>query len=139
MQELQALIAKSQEQIGEAAPTEKVPVELGGQAVEIAFRMVEGQVWADLTATTPPRAGSKTDSNVGYNTDGVARKYPLDHITVGGVTVDDATWASMLKALTSPGLKLIAAALWGLNQLQPSQRIAELGKALAGAPKKKRS
>ena len=137
--DLQALIAKSREQIGETAPTEKVPVELGGEAVEIVFRMVPGQVWADLTATTPPRAGSKTDSNVGYNTDAVARKYPLDHITVGGESIDGDTWASMLDVLTSPGLKLIAAALWGLNQLQPSQRIAELGKALAGAPKKKRS
>lgn len=137
--DLQALIAKARESVGANAPTDKVPVELGGEYVEIEVRMVAGSVWADLTAMTPPRPGSKTDQNVGYNTDAVAAGYPVDHITVAGESVDVDTWRAILAVLSSPSLKLIAAALWGLNQLGPSQRIAELGKAQAGALRKKRS
>jgi hypothetical protein len=75
---------------------------------------------------------------VGYNTDAVARIYPVDRITVAAEPVDPGTWGDLLDVLPSPSLSLIAAALWGLNQYEPQQRIAELGKAKAGGSTRKR-
>lgn len=137
--DLQELIAKARAEVGVEAPTGSAEIEVGGELVEVVFRMVAGHVWADLTATNPPRAGSRQDSNVGYNTDAAANAYPVDHITVGGDTVDRETWSSLLEVLSSPSIKSIASCLWALNQLEPGKRIAELGKARAGALKKKQS
>lgn len=137
--ELQERIAAARAKLGVNAPTEEVPVEIAGELTKIVFRQVAGHTWADLTATNPPRAGSKQDSNVGYNTDAAARAYPLEYVTVDGAPVDADTWRGILEVLSSPSLKLIAAALWGLNQLKPSQRISELGKASAGGSKRKQN
>lgn len=132
------LIAKARAAVDEAEPT-VAPVEVGGELVEIGLRPVLGHVWADLTATHPPRKGSVLDGNVGFNSDAVAKDYPLDRITVDGEAVDAETWAELCDVLTAPGIKLVAAALWGINQNDPQRRVAELGKARASAGKKKRS
>ena len=114
------------------------PVEIGGELTDLGFRPVTGQVWADLMATHPPRPGSVLDGNVGFNSDAVAKDYPLDKVTVDGEPVDAETWAEINDVLTAPGIKLVAAALWGINQNDPARRAAELGKARASAPKRKR-
>lgn len=133
---VQDLIAKARAELAEAAPT-VAPVEVAGELVDIGFRPVAGHVWADLTALHPPRAGAVLDGNVGFNSDAVAKDYPLDKITVDGEPVDAATWRDLLQVLTAPGIKLVATALWGINQYTPAKRANELGKARAGEAKKK--
>jgi hypothetical protein len=130
-------IAKARAEVEGAEPT-VAPVEIGGELTDLAFRPVLGQVWADLMATHKPRPGSVLDGNVGFNSDAVAKDYPLDKITVDGEPVDAETWAEINEVLTAPGIKLVAAALWGINQNDPAKRVAELGKARASAPKKRR-
>lgn len=136
--DLKARIAKAKKEIAEAEPV-VVPVEIGGELTDIGFRPVSGREWVDLTATNPPRAGSVLDGNVGFNSDAVALAYPLEKITVDDAPVDAETWADLNDALTGPGVKLIAAALWGINQNDPMKRAAELGKARTSAATKKRT
>src|SRR5690349_14998996 len=93
------LMAKARAAVDEAEPT-VAPVEVAGELVEIGFRPVLGHVWADLTATHPPRRGSVLDGNVGFNSDAVAKDYPLDKVTVDGEPVDADTWAELLEVLT---------------------------------------
>lgn len=130
-------IAKARELI-EDADIVSAPVEIGGNLHDLGFRPVLGPVWADLMATHPPRRGSTLDGNVGFNSDAVAKDYPLDKITIDGESVDAETWASVMEVLTSPGVKLVASVLWGINQKIPQDRVAELGKARAGGASKKR-
>lgn len=132
-------IAAAKAEIESAEPL-TVPVYVGGELVEVSFRPVEGHVWADLVASSPPRPGSTLDGNVGYNSDAVARRYPLSLVLVDGEPVSAEDWSDLHDVIPSPSVKLIAAGLWGLNQNDPAKRIAELGKARAGAqPKKRRS
>jgi hypothetical protein len=138
-------IAKARAE-AEAVEPVVVPVLLGGELTDIAFGRVAGHVWSDLTAICPPRPGSTLDSNVGFNSDRVARYYPLDCVIVDGEPLldddgefDKATWNEIIDVLPSPSIKLIASALWSINQSEPAKRIAELGKARASAPKRKRS
>ena len=122
----------------EGAEPATAPVLIGGELSDVTFRPVEGHVWADLTARCPPRPGAVLDGNVGFNPDAVARIYPLTHVLVDGEPVEADDWAELLKIIPSPSIKNVAAALWGLNQLEPKRRIEELGKARAGGPRKKR-
>lgn len=122
-----------------------VPVDVGGELTDLSFRPIAGNDWANLTASCPPRPGAKSDDVTGYNTDAVARRYPLDHVLVdGGPILDDegkpdvVTWNDMFDVMPSPSIKLVAAALWGLNQNDPQKRIADLGKARLAASTKKR-
>jgi hypothetical protein len=78
------------------------------------------------------------DGNVGFNSDAVAKDYPLDKITIDGESVDADTWSEVMSVLTAPGIKLVAAVLWGINQSDPARRAAELGKARAGGSSRKR-
>lgn len=135
--DLKALIAKARAEAASVEPT-VAPVAVGGELVDVGFLPVAGVEWADLMATHPPRKGSVLDSNVGFNSDAVARDYPVSKITVGGEPVDEETWHELFSVLSSPSIKLIAAALWGMNQSDPAQRIAELGKAKAGGSTRKR-
>lgn len=134
---IQDLIAKARAELDSAAPV-TVPVEVAGTLVDIGFRPILGAAWADLMAVHPPRPGSVLDGNVGFNSDAVAKDYPLDKVTVDGEPVDEETWAGLMEVLTAPGVKHVAAALWGLNQNDPARRAVELGKARAGAAKRKR-
>jgi hypothetical protein len=134
---LKERIAAAKAEIEGAEPA-VAPVYVGGELVDVSFRPVEGHVWADLMASCPPRPGSTLDGNVGFNSDAVAGAYPLTHVLVDGEPVDAEVWADLLSVIPSPSVKLVAAALWGLNQNDPAQRIAELGKARAGARTKKR-
>lgn len=138
---LQDKIAKAKAQVESAEPT-PLNIEVGGELTALTFLPVYGDVWSDITAENPPRPGATLDSNVGYNTDGAAKSYPRDRITVDGeapryelseegkVVVDE--WRDLLSVLSSPNLKNIASTLWGLNQLDAARRLAEAGKASKG-------
>lgn len=130
-------IAAAKAQISDADEV-VVPVEIGGELTDIGFRPVPGRAWADLTATHPPREDSVLDRNVGFNSDAVAGDYPVDKITVDGEPVDEETWREITEVLTGPGVKLVAAALWGINHNEPLKRAAELGKARVSGSKRKR-
>jgi hypothetical protein len=134
--DLKESIAKAKAEI--EASVAEVQIDVGGTLYDVAFRMVAGHVWADLTAQCPPRQGAKIDANVGFNSDVVARVYPLDHIAVGGEAIDAETWAELMEVVASPAIKGIALVLWRLNQIGPAERAVELGKARAGAQSKKR-
>ncbi len=124
-------IAKARALLESAEPT-SLDIELGGELTPLTFLPVLGDVWADITATNPPRPGATLDANVGYNTDGASKDYPVDRITVDGAqpTVDE--WREILSVVSSPNLKNIATTLWGLNQLEPGRRLVEAGKASEG-------
>ena len=134
---IQDSIAKARELV-DTADAVVATVEVGGTLYDVGLRPVLGSVWADLTATHPPRPGSVLDGNVGFNSDAVAKDYPLDKITIDGEAIDVETWAGVTSVLTAPGIKLLASVLWGINQQEPIRRAAELGKARAGAALKKR-
>lgn len=130
--DIQALIAKARAKAAE--PVQQViPVELGGELVDITLIKVDGPTWADLTAMSPLRPDSQLDLNIGYNVDAVAKLYPIGHVLVGGEPVEQETWLDILTVLEGPSLKLIAAALWGMNQNDPEKLVAELGKARLAA------
>jgi hypothetical protein len=144
MADLRALIAKAKAEIAEAEPS-VVPVNLGGELVDIAFGRMTGAAWADLTASCAPRKGSVHDANIGWNTDAVARKYPLDSVLIDGQPVvndegefDAELWNEVIDALPSVSIRAIAAELYRVNQKEPLERIIELGKAQISAPKKRR-
>ena len=134
MVDLKALIAKAQAEV--EAATESSTIEVGGQLVDVSFRQVAGHVWADLVVAHPPRPG--TDGNIGFNSDLMVRDYPAESITVDGQPVDGETWRELFAVVTSPNIKFMAAAIWALNQNNPTKRIVELGKARAGVSTKKR-
>ena len=143
--DVKALIATSRAEVAETKPG-VVPVLLGGELVDIAFGRVAGHVWADLCAMCPPRPGAKADAGVGFNFDAVARKYPLDHVLVGGEPLldgegefDRATWLEIMDVIPSPSISGIGTMLYAMNQNLPAQRIAQLGKARTSAPSKKRT
>lgn len=113
-------------------------VVVGGVLVKLAFLPVDGQVWADLVSTNPPRVGSKVDDQFGFNVDAVGRAYPVEKITADGEPVTAEDYADMFSVLASPSIKNIGTAVWGKNQLEPAMRLLELGKASAGVQPKKR-
>lgn len=124
-------IARARAVVEDAQPTE-VPVELGGEITMLTFLPVWGDQWSDVTAMHPPRPGATLDANLGYNSDAASADYPVDAITVDGEPVDRDTWRELCRVLTEPNRKLIASVLWGLNRVNPNERIREAGKAKTG-------
>jgi len=138
MTDLDALIAKARAALAEGAG-KTVPVELGGELVDIELKPVSGYVWATLIATHPPRDNAAVDATVGFDSDAVGRDYPVEKILVAGQPVDEAKWRAVFEVLTGPGVHAVAAALWAINQVEPQSRVLQLGKARSSGPKKKRS
>jgi hypothetical protein len=138
MTDLKSLIAKARAEVANSEP-EIVPVEVGGELVDVAVRPVAGYVWANLTATHPPRDNSAVDATVGFDSDAVAKDYPVEYITVAGEPIDQATWRELFDVLTASGIQSVAAALWAINQVLPAKRVMELGKARTSGRRKKRS
>jgi len=135
---LKEQIAAARHEIESTEPT-ALNVEVGGALVALTFRAVTGMEWATLTAVHPPRKGSTLDNNVGFDSDALSAGYPVEKITADGEPVAAEDWAQLFDVLTAPNIKNIAAVLWGIHQLDPSRRLQELGKALAGNSKKKSS
>lgn len=114
-------------------------VEVGGKLHTLSFLPAGGQVWADLVAMHPPREGSKIDSDFGFNADAVGRAYPVELISDDGEPVAAEDWQDMFAVLSSPNIKNIGTAVWGINQFVPAVKLAQLKKASAGDSKKKSS
>lgn len=126
MSSLSEKIARARAEFETAEPSE-VPVVVGGELTTIAFLPVDGETWEEIKATNPARPGALRDSNVGYNTDGAAKDYPVERITVDGESITEEKWLELLSVLKSPSRSDIAAMLWGINWQEAK---AELGKAL---------
>ncbi|MFT4281172.1 hypothetical protein [Microbacterium sp.] len=125
-------IAKAEQDYDATEPT-PLNVEVGGELTELTFLPLWGEDWEDIVATNPPRPGAETDGLVGYNTDAVAKDYPTSKVTVDGEHVDEEQWRRLMSVLTAPNRKNIASVLYGLNVLQPSQKLKEAaGKAVKG-------
>lgn len=133
--DLKAAIAKAKAETETAE--QDIDIVVGDELVKVVFKRLPGWAWADVLAKHPPRPGS--DGTIGYNPDAAVRDYPVDHIRVNGEPVDEDTWAEMFAVVTSPNIKFMAAAIYGLNQVAPLDRIAELGKARTSVPSKKRT
>lgn len=132
------LVAKAKADLVTVEP-EELDIEVGGGLVHLEFFPTTDLVWADLVAVNPPRAGSKNDNDFGFNPDAVGRDYPVELIKADGEPVTAELWADIYSVIASPNVKNIGLAVWGLNQYKPALLLVTLGKASAGAPKKKRS
>lgn len=132
-----ARIAKAKADIENVEPV-AVDVEVGGEITALTFLPVLGEKWDDLVAENPPRKGATLDQNVGYNTDAVAKSYPVEMVTVDGDTPSVDDWRDLLHVLSSPNRRNIASVLFGMNQLEPANRLRDAaGKASAGRSKRK--
>jgi hypothetical protein len=114
-----------------------VDVEFGGEVTTLGFRPIPGTDWADLTAAHPPRKGSVLDGNIGYNLNGVLAHFPASHVTVDGEPTTDEEYADIVSVLASPHIQRASEVLFHIQQLAPAQRLISLGKASAGAQRKK--
>lgn len=128
---LQDKIAKAKQQFQDVEPI-TVNVEVGGELTVLDFRPVWGDVWADLIAMNPPRHGADSDRVVGYNSDSIAKDYPVEAVTVDGEPVTQEDWSDMLSVLTAPSRMNIASTLYTLNHLEPSRKLVAAGKASRG-------
>lgn len=140
MVDVDALIAAARD-LNSKPETVRVEVLLGRAVLALEFEKVTGKRWSDLTAKNPPRIGSRLDDNVGFNSDAVAGAYPSVSIVDAGVSqrLDAAKWAELFAEFDSPAIKTVAAALWGLNQLDPTKRFIDAKKAMAGASETKQN
>lgn len=133
---IQERIAAAKAQLADAKPT-TVDVEFGGEITVLGFTPIGGTDWADLTATCPPRKGATLDNNIGYNIDAVLRAFPVAHITVDGEPTTQTVYDDIVSVLASPHIKRASEVLFHIQQMIPAQRLIELGKASAGAQRKK--
>lgn len=129
---IQDLIAAEKARIEKIEPSEQ-PVVIGGQQVTVTVTRVAPDVWANLTATHPPRPGS-TDVPIGYNENTIPKDYPVSHIAVDGEAVDQETWRDFYGALGSVHRAAIANTIWGQNVYPALKEMKELGEAMAGKP-----
>lgn len=129
---IQDLIAAEKASIEKIEPAEQ-PVVIGGQQVIVTVTRVAPDVWANLTATHPPRPGS-TDVPIGYNENTLPKDYPVSHIEVDGETVDQETWRELYGALASVHRAAIGNAIWGRNVYPALEEMKRLGEAMAGKP-----
>lgn len=134
----QGLIAKARAQI-ETPETVDVQVVVGDEIVQLKLTKILGADWIELTRIHPPRVGATLDGNLGYNVDGVSGEYPADKILVNGETGTAEDWAELYGLFDAPFRSSVATALWGLNHYGPTQKAAELGKALKAGSRRKRN
>jgi hypothetical protein len=146
--DIDSLIAKAKANLDTVEPvTQEILV--GGQLVGARFWPLTGPAWRDLCATNPPRMGSASDQQFGYNLDAVVRAYPRVYLVEGDeitdlTVVDDAgkrvsRWPEIVDTLSGPDLKNLGYAVWGLNDYDPAQKLVAAGKASKGGLRKKRN
>lgn len=135
---VQERIAKAKAEIADAKTTD-VDVEFGGEVTTIGYRPIPGTDWADLTAAHPARQGAVLDGNIGYNLNAVLTHFPASHVTVDGSPTTAEEYADIISVLASPHIHRASEVLFKIQQLEPAQRLLTLGKASAGAPKRKPS
>lgn len=123
--------------------TVAVEVALGDALVKLEFTQMDGLGWVDLTNDHPRRKKSATDATLGFNAHSLSRDYPASAITyldgANSVEVSDAQWHGIFDALSAPDVEMVAVSLWGVNVVDPQNRVNELKKALAGSSEKSQS
>lgn len=137
--DIQALVAKAKQDMDTVSAVDQ-EVLIGDQEVTIRLWPMSGAAYRDLCAKHPNRTASEFDEALGYNLSGVTQSYPRVY-TVEGDTVTDVSesWPDICSVLSAPDLKALEFAVWGLNEYEPTKRLAAAGKASAGSRKKKRS
>lgn len=134
-----ALVAKAKQDMDTVESVDQ-DVVIAGEAVTIRLWPLSGGAYRDLCAQHPNRTNSEFDEALGYNLTAVTQSYPRVY-TVDGDDVQDVSeqWADICAVLSAPDLKALEYAVWGLNEYEPTTRLAKAGKASAGSRKKKRS
>lgn len=137
--DLDALVAKAKQETDSVNFVDQ-DVMVGEQKVTVRLWPMAGNAYRDLCALHPNRTNSEFDEALGYNLTAVTQSYPKVYVVDG----DDVTnvadkWADVCAVLSAPDLKALEYAVWGLNEYEPTQRLAQAGKASAGSRKKKRS
>ena len=137
--DVKALVAKARQDMDSVQHVDQ-DVMVGDQRVVVRLWPLSGLAWRDLCAAHPNRGASEFDQALGYNLTAVTQSYPRVY-AVDGDDVTDLSddWADICAVLSGPDLKALEYAVWGLNEWEPSQRLAAAGKASAGSRKKKRS
>lgn len=148
MKDIEALIAGAKKAIEQVEP-EDVEILLGEDLVQIRFWPVSGQEWRGLVASHPARLEKDADGKSviaqqdrahGFNVDSLTRAYPRVALVDddGEKPLDGTLWGRILDVLDGPGFEGIAATIFFLNVIIPSQRTAAAGKASRGGAKRKR-
>lgn len=138
-------MASIEELLGNKREPERddVQVELGGELVTFRFTEMPGEDWAEATTRNPVRLASPIDRNYGYNMHGTVALVAQ----YCGVRVEDdgaetkltpKTWEGVFKALSGHDYQQVVSCVWGLNEYNPQQRIADLKKGLTDRPVSKK-
>lgn len=129
----------------EPRPTsEPIRVAIGDGLYELVFEKAEGSRWAATTAKHPMRFDQPIDRTYGYNFHAVAAEIAETTCTVTRngepfeMVVEKPSkqnrnprndWAEFFAVVDGSAYTQIADAVFALNQWNPDQRVAELGKA----------
>lgn len=137
--DIKALVAKAKQDMDTVSSVDQ-DVLVAGEKVTVRLWPLSGVAYRDLCAKHPNRDASEFDEALGYNLTAVTQSYPRVYAVDGDEVTDIAEdWADICAMLTAPELKALEYAVWGLNEFEPTQRLAAAGKASAGSRKKKRS
>lgn len=137
--DIKALVAKAKQDMDTVSSVDQ-DVLVAGEKVTVRLWPLSGVAYRDLCAKHPNRTASEFDEALGYNLTAVTQSYPRVYAVDGDEVTDIAEdWADICAMLTAPELKALEYAVWGLNEFEPTQRLAAAGKASAGSRKKKRS
>ena len=113
--------------------------------ITLRFSRLSGPAWAEITARCPVRLDAAIDRRYGYNMHAVCRLaapmcgvrvegeelVPLEVVpaSAGVPAVDE--WADLFDTISGHEFGLIMDAVYELNEYEPAQRIAQMGKELA--------
>jgi hypothetical protein len=137
--DIKALVAKAKQDLDTVEHVDQ-DVMIGDAKTTIRLWPLSGIAWRDLCALHPNRTNSEFDEALGYNLTAVTQSYPRVYAVDGDDVTDLAEdWPDVCAVLSGPDLKALEYAIWGINEYDPTQRLAAAGKASAGSRKKKRS
>lgn len=129
MTDLKALIA-NQRAKNAVVVSDDVEIVVGGEKVTLTIERVHPDAWDALMLAFPPRAGSASDSELGYNAKGVILNYP--RLLNDGEALDEEGIAELYSDLDSVWRNAIGIVIWGVNMNHALQEMRSLGKARAG-------
>lgn len=144
--DLDSKIATAKKSVAEIRTAEQ-EVLLGDDIVTVRISSVDGPKWIELTGRHPARLDVARDVQLGYNLPAVLRDYTNVEI-IEGDEIDDlwrvdeeghkySKWPEIHDVLSGPELKNLGYALWGLNDYDHQQRLADAGKASKGRRSRK--
>lgn len=129
MVDLKALAAKQRAKVA-AVVSDDVDIMFGGEKVTLTVERVHPDTWDALMLANPPRKGSKSDEEAGYNTKGVSLAYP--RLLNDGEAMTKEQIAELWADLESPWRNAIGIVIWGVNMNHAFQEMRSAGKARAG-------